>query len=499
MVVETLAADERWHQNEASQARPMVMFLSKLQQHTPTNEDIWGDDPLGRRECAVTLTRLIRATTKPYVIGIYGPWGSGKTVFMHQLQLELEQEKVPTVRVDAWRTDYLADPLVALVEAINQRQADEAAAHGGGLTRSPDELLEASLAIALPLSEIGVAATAVATPLLAATGAALKGALVAAKEVVSRRVKASKDLRIGIEHARDYLTGRARPGVVSPIVKPLVIVIDELDRCRPDYAVRMLERVKHFFDVNGIVFLIASDGKNLPAAVNSQYGSGLNSEEYLRKFFDYEYVLPEPNALQFTGVLFQSFGWDRIVPEGNMLFDQGFGSREQIASYVHGIQSFDRRYDYSEALDLFPKVADWLDLKLRDQAQAFTLIDVYLRTREPEEVAFPQLSVFLACMRFGREKKYREIIKNPTSQSFLGQMDFERPESSGLKPLRDWVTALASWDRPSQQKSSVIVNNAREYGSVDEPELLPIHARLRKLSNIGLSDVISSFSRLARA
>lgn len=475
------------------------MSLSKLPQHTPTVKDIWGTDPLARRECAATLTRLVQATTKPYVIGIYGPWGSGKTVFMQQLQLELEEVNVPTVRVDAWRTDYLADPLVALVEAINQRQAEKAASHGGSLTKSTDELLEASLAISLPLAEIGVAATAVATPLLAATGAALKGALNAAKEVVSRRVKASSDLRTGIEHARDYLTGRARPDVIGPIVKPLVVFIDELDRCRPDYAVRMLERVKHFFDVNGIVFVIASDGKNLPAAVNSQYGSGLDSEEYLRKFFDYEYMLPEPNAFQFTGVLFQSFGWDKIVPEGNMLFDRDFGSREEIAAYVHGIQSFDRRYDYSEALDVFPKVADWLDLKLRDQAQAFTLVDVYLRTRGPEEIAFPQVAVFLACMRFGREKKYREIIKHPTSQSFLGQMDFDLRRDSGLKFMTDWVNFLAAWNPPNQKKASVIVNNAIESGGVDDPELLPIHARLSKLRRIDISDVTSSFSRLAKA
>lgn len=475
------------------------MFLSKLQQHTPTLNDIWGEDPLDRRECAATLTRLIQATTKSYVIGMYGAWGSGKTVFMHQLQLELEKLRVPTVRVDAWRTDYLSDPLVALVEAINQRQAEEAASHSGSLKKSPDELLEASLAISLPLAEIGVAATAVATPLLAAAGVAVKGALTAAKEVVSRRVKASKDLRIGIEHARDYLTGRASQDIAGPIKTPLVIFIDELDRCRPDYAVRMLERVKHFFDVNGIVFVVASDGKNLPAAVNSQYGSGVDSEEYLRKFFDYEYMLPDPSAFQFTGVLFQSFGWDQVVPEGNMLVDPGFGSREQIAAYVHGIQSFDRRYDYSEALDLFPKVADWLDLKLRDQAQAFTLIDVYLRTRASDEIAFPQLAVFLACMRFGREKKYREIIKRPTSQSFLEQMDFDRWRNGGLKSVTDWANSLAAWNRTSQQKASVIVNNAIEYGAVEDPELLPIYVRLRRFSEIDLSGVTSSFSRLAKA
>ena len=473
------------------------MSLSKLPQHSPSSKDIWGHDPLARRQCANTLTQLIQGITKPYVIGLYGPWGSGKTVFLQQLQLELESAKIPTVRVDAWRTDYLADPLVALVEAINRRQADEATIHGASVTRSSDELLEASLTMALPLAEIGAATTAVATPGWAATGAAIKGALTAAKEVVSRRVKASNDLRIGIKCARDFLTGRRKGDVVGPIIKPLVIIIDELDRCRPDYAVRMLERVKHFFDVNGVVFVIASDGKNLPAAVNSQYGSGLDSEEYLRKFFDYEYMLPDPNAHQFAGVLFQSFGWDEIVPEGNMLFDQGFGSQAEIIAYSKGISSYDRRYDYSEALDIFPKVADWLDLKLRDQAQAFTLLDVYLRTRGREEIAFPQLATFLACMRFGREKKYREIIKNPTSQSFLSQMVFERPQDKSLKPLVEWATALSSWNRTSQQKASVLVNNAVAYGSIDYPESFPMHTRMRRFTDIDLSHITSSFSRLA--
>jgi len=474
------------------------MSLSKHPQHTPTSNDIWGDDPLSRRQCADTLTRLVMGMTKPYVVGLYGPWGSGKTVFLLQLQLELEARKVPVVRVDAWRTDYMADPLVALIDAINRRQAAEATAQGAGVARSSDQLLEASLTVALPLATIGAAATAGASPLVAAAGAAVKGAIDLAKEVVTRRVKASNDLRDGIKSARDFLTGRDRAGVKGPIAKPLVVIIDELDRCRPDYAVRMLERVKHFFDVNGVVFVIASDGKNLPAAVNSQYGAGLDGEEYLRKFFDYEYMLPEPNPFQFLGVLFQSFGWSEIVPEGNMLFDQGFDSHGAAAAYITGIQSFDRRFDYSEALDLFPAVADWLGLGLRDQAQAFTLIDVYLRTRGTNEVAFPQLAVFLACMRFGREKQYREIMKKPTSHAFLSQMDFDPSlQHRGLMSLRQWASSLASWDRASQQKASAVINNALSFGGVDDPDLLPIYARGVKLRELELSQVTTAFSRLA--
>lgn len=473
------------------------MILTKLPQHTPDRDNIWGADPLERKACAETLTSLIRGMTKSYVIGLYGHWGSGKTVFLQQLELELEAIKVPVVRVDAWRSDFLSDPLVALVEAINQRQATEAKAKDRVVSRSGDELLEASLTMALPLTEIGSAASSVATPGWAATTAAFKGAISMAKEIVSKRVAASQDLREGIARARDFLTGRDLNDPMGPVKKPMVIIIDELDRCRPDYAVRMLERIKHFFDIHGVVFIIASDGENLPAAVKSQYGSEVAGEEYLRKFFDYEYMLPEPSAHQFSGILFESFGWADIIPEGNMVYDQGFGSRDEMAKFVRGINSYDRRFDYSEALTAFPEVATWLGLKLRDQAQAFTLVDVYLRTRGEKEIAFPHLAVFLACLRFGREDKYRAIIRNPDPNSFLAEIGVGWPSSGSYRVIQNLVSQLAKWGPPQQQSASMLVNTATQYGGLDNGAFLENVARLRHFRELELFAVTESFTRLA--
>ncbi len=473
------------------------MILTKLPQHTPDRDNIWGADPLERKACAETLTSLIRGMTKSYVIGLYGHWGSGKTVFLQQLELELEAIKVPVVRVDAWRSDFLSDPLVALVEAINQRQATEAKAKNRVLSRSGEELLEASLTMALPLTEIGSAASSVATPGWAATTAAFKGAISMAKEIVSKRVAASQDLREGIARARDFLTGRDLNDPMGPVKKPMVIIIDELDRCRPDYAVRMLERIKHFFDIHGVVFIIASDGKNLPAAVKSQYGSDVAGEEYLRKFFDYEYMLPEPTAYQFSGILFESFEWAAIIPEGNMVYDQGFGSLEAMAKYVNGINSYDRRFDYSDALTAFPEVAAWFGLKLRDQAQAFTLVDVYLRTRGAKEIAFPHLAVFLACLRFGREEKYRWIIGSPLPNNFLGEIGTGWPSQGSYRIIHHLVTQLAQWGPAQQGSASSIVSSAMKYGRIANGEVLPNLARLAHFRELEISAITASFARLA--
>ncbi len=472
------------------------MFLTKLPQHTPEKSDIWGLDPLERRACAETLTSLIKGMTKSYVIGLYGHWGSGKTVFLQQLELELEAINVPVVRVDAWRSDFLSDPLVALVDAINRRQAQEATVTGSAISRSGDELLEASLTMALPLTDIGSAASSVATPGWAAAGAALKGVITMAKEVVTKRVKASNDLREGIKRARDFLTKRDRKIPMGPVSKPMVVIIDELDRCRPDYAVRMLERIKHFFDIHGLVFVIASDGKNLPSAVKSQYGPGVNGEEYLRKFFDYEYMLPEPTANQFAGILFESFGWRDIVPEGNVLYDQEFGSRASIDEFLCGIKDRDRRFDYSDAFDAFPNVAAWLGLKLRDQAQAFTLVDVYLRTRGEQEVAFPHLAVFLACLRFGREEKYRAIVRSPVVSKIRAELEDDWPTGASGRVLIDLVGLLENWGPEQQRAARLSVDRAITYGGVAGGENFNNLARLMNFKRLDLANVVGSFTRL---
>ena len=76
--------------------------------------------------------------------------------------------------------------------------------------------------------------------------------------------------------------------------KPLVIMVDELDRARPDYAVKFLETLKHFFQTKGIVFILAVDKAHLESSVKSLYGSDINFPEYYRKFVHRNVSLPAP-------------------------------------------------------------------------------------------------------------------------------------------------------------------------------------------------------------
>nr|WP_279380268.1 P-loop NTPase fold protein [Sphingosinicella soli] len=68
-----------------------------------------------------------------------------------------------------------------------------------------------------------------------------------------------------------------------------------MDRCRPTYAVKLLEEIKHLFDVSGIVFILALHGEQLGHSVSGAYGAGFDGRAYLRRFIDREYRLAQPN------------------------------------------------------------------------------------------------------------------------------------------------------------------------------------------------------------
>lgn len=74
---------------------------------------------------------------------------------------------------------------------------------------------------------------------------------------------------------------------------PLVVIIDELDRCRPDFAVRTLERIKHLFEVENVIFVLMLNRVQLCASIRGCYGADVDADGYLRKFLLFSLQLPQ--------------------------------------------------------------------------------------------------------------------------------------------------------------------------------------------------------------
>lgn len=137
---------------------------------------------------------------------------------------------------------------------------------------------------------------------------------------------------------------------------PVFVFLDELDRCRPNYAVEMLESIKHFFDVPGFVFVVATDTEQISHAIKVIYGDGFDSEIYLRRFFNAKVLLPLPDVKAYTAIKYGA------------RFSKSVNKREVCPRHIFSTSRIDLDAEVAGWLNLFAKA---YQLQLRDIDQIF--------------------------------------------------------------------------------------------------------------------------------
>lgn len=129
---------------------------------------------------------------------------------------------------------------------------------------------------------------------------------------------------------------------------PIIFFIDELDRCNPHYAVKVLERLKHCFSIPDIIFVLSLDKKHLCNSIKGYFHSpDIDAEEYLRRFIDIEFNLPAPNYKSYCEYLSEKFEikpffkFDRIKEDEineivvNIAHQNGLSLRQLEKFYGH--------------------------------------------------------------------------------------------------------------------------------------------------------------------
>ena len=160
--------------------------------------------------------------------------------------------------------------------------------------------------------------------------------------------------------------------------KKLIIFVDELDRCRPSYAIQILECIKHLFDVPGVIFILAIDVEQLEATIEKTYGAADSGESYLRKFVDWQLNIPKPRADKFARKLYDDFN----LQEANVLFGND--------NILNG---------YKPMIDAIGVVAGSFNLTLRQIAQIFTDINLYIRKLPKNDSPFSFTLGLVASLR----------------------------------------------------------------------------------------------------
>lgn len=109
--------------------------------------------------------------------------------------------------------------------------------------------------------------------------------------------QARAERKRGLEGVRDALK-KIGNDLIKNQKKPLVFVVDELDRCRPDFALDLLESIKHVMSVPGIVFLLVYNGKQMCGHIRCRYGDNVEADIYLNKFINLSTLLPKSKELR---------------------------------------------------------------------------------------------------------------------------------------------------------------------------------------------------------
>ena len=235
-------------------------------------------------------------------IALDGQWGSGKTFFVKQVKMILDafndfvvptnSEDVAQIKIryqqllqsntlelqpqvsiyyDAWANDNDEDPILSLVyEILRSVKTDFKFSKGIDCLRIAGSIAE--FFTGKKVNEIFEA---------------LK------KDDPLSALKSEKDIHKLVE---DFLDS-----VLAEKGNRLVIFIDELDRCKPSYAVQLLERIKHYFSNDRITFVFSINTSELQHTIKRYYGNDFDSGRYLDRFFDLRISLPPANMRSYYG------------------------------------------------------------------------------------------------------------------------------------------------------------------------------------------------------
>lgn len=300
----------------------------------------WIGDAMDRKQYADFLTAYLASKFegsepgggKSFTLALDAWWGEGKTFFVERWANDLRSgtKPHPVVVFDAWSADYASDPVLAFMSSF--KKALDKQIEGAGIVPEIRDKARQGVNAAVRLLRKALIPTGkiVAKGLLAKYGGVAVDELGAlykdwshgdADEAATAAVQGTSDVAkpndkpdekgldkafeeiLKAETERGALIGQFRARVSESLAAlqgsgrlsaPMFVFVDELDRCRPDFAIALLEGLKHIFGIDGVCFVVSVNMAQMSESVKAVYGAGFEGFGYLERFFDMRYALPRP-------------------------------------------------------------------------------------------------------------------------------------------------------------------------------------------------------------
>lgn len=414
-----------------------LLFEGEKRQKTFSDFDLFKLDEFANRLTA-SITAFLKVSKEPYVLSLNSRYGGGKTTFLEMWENSIKEE-CNVIYINSWETDFDDEPLIPILSSIMAFVEKTA----------PESKIKSTLSKGL-----GLVALAGDNFLHTKIGVRFED-IVKAMEGEQNIIKAGEELyktyhfkRKAYAILKDQLAKFAEE-------KPLIIMVDELDRVRPSYSVKFLEAIKHIFSAEGVCFVIAIDREQLKNSVKQLYGD-IDFENYYRRFVTREVNLPYPRGEyieQYAQVEIEKFLETQAANKENLPFEAA--SKKMIHYHVKHL---------SEAFRFSPReVNHWLKLFLQfsavQKSESRIIRDAWVWT-----------ALFLSaiCIKdksfyhdFGQEKLTFNMVDDFLSekvqdQKFLRELRFRFSEvllnDDNKKALKEFFKQILSVDEEAVEK-----------------------------------------------
>ncbi len=365
----------------------------------PNQDNPFLNCKLDRKKYAVVLTEIIESYPDGFVLAINNKWGTGKTTFVKMWEKYLKNSGYTTIYFNAWENDFEDNPLTAFIGELNiiNKKSDDS------FNNVVKNAASISKNVAPAILKAVLNRYIDSDTLVEALSETSKSFLDIFQEEVNEYAARKKSITDFKKSLSEFVANKSNG-------KPLVFIVDELDRCRPNYSVLLLEQIKHFFSVPYIVFILSIDKIQLGNAVCGVYGSEkIDSEEYLKRFIDIEYSIPEPDKGKFFDYLFDYFDYNTF-----------FNSNER------------RRYnEFENDKENFKKLGKILigNLTLRQQEKILSHTRIVLRTFKSKNYLLPNIFIFLVYIKTTNHDFYSSLVKKTLNLIEVRDKHYEIIES----------------------------------------------------------------------